>query len=381
VSAWRILAVAAAATAALPAALTVYLARRLQRDGFQPGRDRAPEPLNLRVAEVGAESVTLEPAAKGAAADAQSPGRYLLQGARGYGFLGPVTSTQQVATVRGFVPGSGELRNGDHARLDSFAFPADPAVAHGLAFDEVSFEAPLGELAAWHVPGRTNAWAIMTHGKGANRRETLRMLPALHAAGMNCLAITYRNDEGAPSATDGRYSFGRDEWPDLEAAVQYALDHGASHLVLVGYSMGGAITLSFMQNSKLASRVTALILDAPMTQFERTVEHGAGEAGLPVWFLAISNKVAAHWYGFRWADFDYQPAFRGLQVPVLLFHGDADRTVPVALSDYLADVRRDIVTYERVARAGHVRSWNVDPARYEDAVTTFVRRWVTNADG
>ncbi len=58
--------------------------------------------------------------------------------------------------------------------------------------------------------------------------------------------------------------------------------------------------------------------------------------------------------------------------PKLLIHGDADRTVPIALADTLADSRPDIVTYLRVPGAGHVRSWNVDPDRYESTVRDFL---------
>ncbi len=61
-------------------------------------------------------------------------------------------------------------------------------------------------------------------------------------------------------------------------------------------------------------------------------------------------------------------------MPILLFHGDEDPTVPVATSDALAEARPDIVTYERAAGVGHVRSWNGDPAAYEASVRGFLER-------
>ena len=61
--------------------------------------------------------------------------------------------------------------------------------------------------------------------------------------------------------------------------------------------------------------------------------------------------------------------------PILLFHGTADATVPVATSDALAAARPDLVkTYERVPGAGHVRSWNLAPVRYEQDVRAFLAR-------
>ena len=68
--------------------------------------------------------------------------------------------------------------------------------------------------------------------------------PHRHASwGMASLLISYRNDGLAPSAPDGRYGLGSTEWRDVEAAIEYALDHGAAGVVLFGWSMGGAICL------------------------------------------------------------------------------------------------------------------------------------------
>jgi pimeloyl-ACP methyl ester carboxylesterase len=145
--------------------------------------------------------------------------------------------------------------------------------------------------------------------------------------------------------------------------------------------MGGAVTLSFMANSALKAQVSALVLDAPMWHLERTVAHGAVGAGVPLHVLAVSNRIAARRYGFRWTDYDYLKTLGEIEVPILLFHGDADRTIPVALSDAAAHMRPDIITYVRVPGAGHVRAWNSDPAAYSSTVSEFVktrRRAVTS---
>ena len=360
----------ASAVVALPA---LYLARRLETAAFSPARDHRPSALDLQVTAVGDETVTLRRAEKSPYIRPDEPGRYLLEGARGRGFAGRVIESNELIAIREYRHLDGVTRAGDFARFNPFALPDDPKAAHGYDFDEVRFTSPLGEFPAWHIPGSTGTWAILTHGKGASRGEALRILPAFVDSGFHCLAITYRNDAGQLPSRRRRYTYGHEEWEELDGAVRYALSQGATDIVLVGYSMGGGITWSFMAKSDHAGAVSALVLDAPMTHLEQTVTHGARLSGVPPRFLKVSNRLAAFIYRFRWSDFDYLKTLPGLRVPVLLFHGDADRTIPVELAEQVAVARPDIVKFVRVAGAGHVRAWNIDPDGYVATVREFVR--------
>jgi pimeloyl-ACP methyl ester carboxylesterase len=60
------------------------------------------------------------------------------------------------------------------------------------------------------------------------------------------------------------------------------------------------------------------------------------------------------------------------EVPILLFHGDADTVAPVAVSEAFAAALPALVRFERCASAGHGACWNADPAAYEAAVTAFL---------
>ncbi len=75
-----------------------------------------------------------------------------------------------------------------------------------------------------------------------------------------------------------------------------------------------------------------------------------------------------------WRGLDHLADPRLFGSPTLLFHGDADATVPVALSDAFAALREDVVTYHRVPGAGHVRTWNVDREGCEGALAGFLDR-------
>jgi uncharacterized protein len=367
---------ATAATAGLGVAL--LLARTFRKHGLDSAADREPDPRDLEVVGVGDGRITLRAAERRVRIDPAVPGLWGLESERGYIRAGPVIEALPDGTVvREFEALQGVAEPGDRVRLDPFAHPADPAVAHGLHFDEVLVPARAGAFPAWWLSGELGTWAIFVHGKGAGRREALRILPVAHRAGLPSLVITYRNDEGAIPDTAGHYAYGATEWEELESAVSYAVDHGAKGVIIFGYSMGGAITMSFMRRSRLAGHVRGLVLDAPMLHLRRTIAHGAALNRIPVRLLAVSDRVTGRLYNLRWNELDYLTDTNHLSVPILLFHGDEDTTIPVETSDALAEARPDLVTYHRVPGAGHVRSWNSDRSAYEQAVSDFFRRIAT----
>ncbi len=299
----------------------------------------------------------------------------------GYAQLGPLAATTDETVTRPYsILSGGPLADVELVDLDGFAYPHDDPGVLGLDWVDVTYESPLGEFDAWFFPARRDTWVVFTHGRGVDRGEALRILPLVVGAGYPALVITYRNDEGQPAADDRFARFGAVEWRDLEGAVRLALDQGAADVLLYGYSMGGAISVSFMHESDLAPAVRGMILDAPALDFEAIVDERAGQTNLPLvpvrvpeFLTELAKIVAERRYDFRFEDVDYVARADELpDLPILLFHGDADGTVPVRVGDDFALRRTDIVTYERFAGAGHVRAWNVDRARYEAAVAEFL---------
>lgn len=344
----------------------------LVKDGGLVPKHEDPS-FDVEAVAIGEGRITL-----GITPDTDEDGPWMRQGvwglewSSGYDQVGAILKVSDEQVTREYVPLVGSPAVGDMGRLDKFAFPDDPEAAFDLAFEKVTFSSPLGEFPAWFIDGSRDTWAIFVHGRSAAREEALRMLPTVTELGFPSLVITYRNDEGVPADPSDFYRYGQTEWVDLEGAATYAFAHGAKGIILVGYSMGGAIVTNFLYESQLSDSVTGVILDAPMLDFGATVDLGASEKGYPMLFSALAKLFAGWRFDIDWDALDYLGRSDELAVPILLFHGDEDDTVPVETSDALAKARPDLVRYVRVANAVHVGSWNVDSAAYEEAVREFL---------
>jgi alpha-beta hydrolase superfamily lysophospholipase len=263
---------------------------------------------------------------------------------------------------------------GQASTLDGWYFPRNPLVGLGLEYEDVTYDSPAGPTPAWVIPGTSSTWVIFTHGRGATPLEGLRIANTTSALGYPTMLIKYRDDAKAP-VEDGLGNFGATEWPDLQAAVQYALDHGAQKVVLAGASMGGSMTLAFLQNSSLADRVSGAFLDSPLASFDQVVRKGASDLGLPDFATSAAMTVASWRYGFDFAATNYTADAAAFTTPMMIVQGTADETVPPAVAqDFAAAASPGVVQLEMFDGAGHVMSWNVDRPRYEKLLTDFLAK-------
>src|SRR5712692_6882106 len=187
-----------------------YYSDSLRKGALEPNRE--PSKLDIEVVAIGEGRITLRATPSVQNGDWKTEGVFGLEWPGGYAQVSRILEIDDRQVVREFRPMNGELKPGDAARLDSFAFPADPQDALGLAFQDVSFSSPLGDMPAWFIEGRRDTWVIFVHGKGASRREALRMLPTVVGLGFPSLVISYRNDPEAPASEDGFYRYGQTEW-------------------------------------------------------------------------------------------------------------------------------------------------------------------------
>lgn len=340
--------------------------------------DHSEWPLETRVEAVAPRRIVLE-----RDDHSSQPGVYGLDWQAGHAIAGAIvaegddTVTRRLSDVRGYLAPDIEVG------FDRHVYSGDPRQALGLPFRSVGVPDPLGPMPAWLVRPAPRAhgsagrsWAIIVHGHNDNRQNDLRVAPTLRAAGFTSLLISYRNDLGAPQSPDGLYHLGETEWEDLAAAIRYALAHGAHRVVLVGYSMGGALISQLMERSALADRVSAIVLDAPVLDWRAVIEFNAEQMSLPGFLgLPVEWAIDAR-VNPNWNSLDALEHTEDFHLPILLFHTAEDERVPIATSDDFAVALPRWVTYHRVPIGGHTEAWNVAPALYDRRLQRFLEQKV-----
>ena len=366
--------VAVTAVGAL-AAGTVAAARLI----VTPSRRRSDDVRVLGVAPDGS-TVTLS-----ADADTRLPGRYSFwfDRGRGHARLGEIVRDdgrrveRRVASVT-----RGDLSRARAGRLGGWWW-LDPGEA-GLPYDDVVVPTPHGDAPAWVVPAvgaDDGRWTIAVHGRGVTRAETLRAVPPFREAGWSTLVVSYRNDGEAPRSPDGRYALGDEEWEDVEAALRWVVERGATSVVLVGWSMGGATVLQAATRASGRELVVGLVLESPVVDWRTTLRAQGDAMHLPrpvqeVVLRVLGSPVLSRLSGRRTPidldRLDLVARADELAVPVLVLHSDDDGFVPSTASHALAAARPDLVQLEVFTVARHTKLWNLDPDRFERVIGAWL---------
>ena len=379
-SLWRITLAVLIAGVILFGATGFYYSGEIRDGAFVPAESYDRE-YDLEITDVSGNRVSITDT--GSDGQIGQPGVEGIEWAAGY-----VQTTELVSSTEGdngdrtdvriAAEGANPPRVGASVRLDPYAYAGDPEQAFGIPFETVSYTSNLDSFPAWYIDGGSSTWAIIVHGKGADLTESLRIIPILHALDYPIMVIHYRNDPGLTKDPSGYYQHGATEWVDVAAAVAYAEDNGSRDHLLVGYSMGGAIVTSYLTQSPLRNRTRGAILDSPSLSLEDVVDFRAARTELPLIGITLPKPLTSFskwivtWrFDVNWEEMDFLAQSNELHAPMLIFHGTNDESVPLATSKELANLRPDIVTLV-TTEASHVRSWNVSPDDYKDAIVEFL---------
>ncbi len=224
----------------------------------------------------------------------------------------------------------------------------------GLEYEQRFLETPDGcRLSGWLLcPPNPLGSVIYFHGNGGNLGILNEIFALLYRHGLQVWAIDYRGygwSTGTPSEK-GLYV-------DAEAAVEYfrAQFHRPElPLVYWGRSLGSCVA------AYAASRSApdGLVLESAFPDKKALLEN----------FPHL--RPFRHFARYR---FETRMHLNGHRFPVLLLHGDQDRTIPIELGEKLFEGLSGPKDFHRVNGAGHVDLHMIDTGAYMRRVIQFIQ--------
>lgn len=125
-----------------------------------------------------------------------------------------------------------------------------------------------------------------------------------------------------------------------------------------------------------------MVLDGPVVDWTDVLAHHARAHGVPSPVGDLSRTIMGKKWSRRLvgvhdtvdvAQTNWVARAAELHHPILLIHSIDDEFVPAGPSLALAEARPDLVTVVHWELARHCKEWNTDPARWEYAVSDFLK--------
>ena len=373
---------AAAVTTAVIGGFVAAVARAV----VTPDRKRT-ERVPIHAVDPVRKTVTLE-----RTADTELQGRYSLWfgGGTGHMRVGEVLGTTDTTVTRRVIAiDAGDPTAARRGRWGGWFYLTPGEL--DVPVEDVDVSTPNDPAPAWVIRADDPdaPWAVLVHGRGVTRAETIRAVPVFRAAGYSVVLASWRNDGVAPRSVDGRYGLGSTEWEDIDAVLRWVSGQGASGVVLMGWSMGGAVVLQTLVRSRFAGLVDGVVLESPVVDWHAVLKSQSQLLRLPRPVRKVAQRllrtpVLHRLTGLRQPvdlrELDMVARADELHVPILLMHSDDDGFVPSSASHALAEARPDLVRLEIQTTARHTKLWNHDADWFDARILAWLTE-VVQRDG
>lgn len=244
--------------------------------------------------------------------------------------------------------------------------PGAPAHFAGLRPGDVSFAMAVpgvepgtrDSLQMWWLP-HANARAptlLYLHGTFRNLYQNLPKIDALREAGFSVLAVDYRGWGDSTPIIPSEATIYADAdvaWAELERRQP-----DPRRRVIYGHSMGGGVAVELASHKHHGSDYGALILESTFTS-------AVDVATATSWLVGLAARFSSQ-------KFDSVAKIGKVDAPILMLHGDADRTVPVALGRHLRDAAPPGTRWVEIPGGSHSRLQSDAPATYQQALKLLI---------
>lgn len=221
----------------------------------------------------------------------------------------------------------------------------------GLDYEDVYFNTPDGvRLHGWWLPAQTPAQGsvVFFHGNAENISTHIGSVYWLPAAGFNVFLLDYRGyglSAGEPSLP----GINADAIAALQVVMQ-RVDVDTSRVVVLGQSLGAAVSIYAVAHSPYRTQIKALVVDSMFASHRQIAQEKLGALWLtwPLqWPLAMTVSD----------DFSPKKAIATIApVPLLVIHGTGDHVIPIEHSRQVFALAGEPKTLWEIPNAQHIQA-------------------------
>lgn len=207
-------------------------------------------------------------------------------------------------------------------------------------------------------PDRDAPTLLYLHGTFRTLYRNHPKMKALRESGFSVLAVEYRGWGESSALVPSERSIHDDA--DIGWAELVRRQPDARKRVIFGHSMGGAVAVHLAARQAGRGAYGALILESTFTRIPDVAAQR----------LAIAGPVA-EWTGQR---MDSASRIARIDVPILMLHGDADRTVPFVLGQRLFALAPEPKRFIAMPGGSHSDLHVEHAAAYREAMGSVAQR-------
>ena len=199
---------------------------------------------------------------------------------------------------------------------------------------------------------------LYLHGTFRNLYRNLPKIEALREAGFAVVAVDYRGWGDSTPIIPSEATIYADAAVAWGQLVRRQSD--PRRRVIYGHSMGSGVAVELASHKHVGADYGALILESSFTRLPDVAK------AVGVW------GTIASWFATQ--EFDSLDKIGWVDAPILMLHGTADKTVPIALGRRLFDAAPKGTRWVEIEGGSHSGLHREAPALYQQALHTLIEQ-------
>ncbi len=217
---------------------------------------------------------------------------------------------------------------------------------------------------------------ILAHGFRSQREDMKNFIQFYYEQGFDILIP----DSRGHGESQGDYiGFGWHDRLDFQDWIQKLMEEGSSDIFLHGISMGAA-TVLMASGEELPPQVKGIIADSGYTSADDILsyqlQHLYNLPSFPI--IQVTSGITKIRSGFTFGEASAIEQAAKNSRPLFIVHGEADELVPTSMAYEIAEAAGGEVTLWTLPGAGHVKSYTVATAEYQDRLKEFIDKSIEN---